>query len=211
MSTPYYVPPAPNHPYEPDCITLSHLTDPLSEKFPDTDCSSTVWIITYGSDKKGANIWKLCWQIHLYSCMETKYGTAELLKPSEEDDQYEMPLTYHGAKTHSLVENTISGLTREYVYASVGETSLQERKKLEEFAEEEAFSKGSGNGLSPQAFIVGVLYRALQAHILAPEDVMLILYSLFSRLLSGRVSEDTFDTVKAPTDDDTPCSITSDI
>lgn len=110
-------------------------------------------------------------QIHLYSCMETKYGTAELLKPSEEDDQYETPLTYHGAKTHSLVENTISGLTREYVYASVGETSLQERKKLEEFAEEEAFSKGSGNGLSPQAFIVGVLYRALQAHILAPEDV----------------------------------------
>lgn len=109
-------------------------------------------------------------QIHLYSCMEPKYGTSELLEPWEEDDQYDRSLTYHGAKTHSLVENTMSGLTRDYIHASVGVTSLQQRKRLEEFAEEEAFSK-SGNGLSPQAFIVGVLYRALQAHILAPEDV----------------------------------------
>lgn len=188
MNTPY-VPPALNHPHEPDCITLSHLTDPLSETFPDTDCTSTVWIIAYGSDKKGANIWKLCWyvghhvefpggprvdlyrQIHLYSCMEPKYGTTELLGPLEEDDQYDRSLTYHGAKTHSLVENTPTGLARDYIHASVGVTSLQQRKKLEEFAEEEAFSQRSRNGLSPQAFIVGVLYRALQAHILAPEDV----------------------------------------
>lgn len=186
------VPSGPTQVHQPDCIASPFL-DPLSDRFPDTDEIKDICIVMYRTEQPGAaTIWKLCWyvgnhvdtpggpwvrqyrQIRLSSGLETNYGIAEL-EGAPDADQYKRTFAYHGVKTHSLDENS-SDLksTRAYFLASLGETNLQGRKKLEKLAEEEPV-EGPENGWHSKHFIIGVLRRAVQAGVLTQAGVMRVL------------------------------------